>query len=429
MSFEIVEKSQVNREITITVSGNEIRRAEGHMVESARRSMVLKGFRKGKVPASVVRERAGASIMEDARRECLQNTAREALSTLDKLLHVGEAEIVEAQTEDGGFVARLHAEVEPTVEVKPYKDLTVKVADVKVTDEDVENAIQKRLERRAKVETVEGRDVVEDGDIVTCELSAPNEAASKLCRAGERSITVGRGNINVDMEKCLVGSKIGDSVQMTAKIGDEEPVVTAQIKEIKTRVLPELNDAFAKETGDAETVEGLREFERKNLLEEAENARKNEIDAKLCDKLCEAMPIDIPEGYVRARAIQAYRLQLEQWTGQQINEELLARLAANMKDSEIVEYRKDYHVEVILNAIADAEKIEVSNEEIVEEATKWFGNASKAQIEKWLKTSNASHFVGDQVKRDRALAIIRDSAHVESMTEEEIAAEKAQSKE
>ena len=118
MSFEIVEKSQVNREITLTVPGSEVRSVESLMVENARRKMVVNGFRKGKVPASVVRERAGAAIMEDARQECLQKTAREAIATIENLLHVGEVDVVEPQTADGGFVAVLHAECTPTVELK-----------------------------------------------------------------------------------------------------------------------------------------------------------------------------------------------------------------------------------------------------------------------------------------------------------------------
>ena len=116
---------------------------------------------------------------------------------------------------------------------------------------------------------------VEDGDVVCCELSAPNDAAAKLCRAGERTICVGRGDLNVDMEKCLVGVKLGDSVTLTAKIGDEEPVVTAEVKEIKVRKVPELNDEFAKTTGEGETVAELREATRKTLVEEEEERRKS----------------------------------------------------------------------------------------------------------------------------------------------------------
>lgn len=428
MSFEIAEKSQVNREITLTVAGSELRSAESRMVETARRQMTVKGFRKGKVPASIVRERAGAAILEDARNECLQNAAREALAAIEDLLHVGDVEIVEAQTEDGGFVARLTAEVTPKAELKPYKGLEIKVADAKVTDEDVAEALKARQERHSELKPVEGRDTVEEGDVVLCALTAPNEAASKLCRAGERNITVGRGDINADMERCLLGAKAGDTVQMTAKIGDDEPVVTAEVKEIKVRVIPELNDEFAKKTGEGETVEELREATRKTLTEEEENRRKNDIDEKLTEKLRELMPIEIPEGYVKARAVQAVRLQLEQWMGKQIDESWLGRIASNMKDEEIEAYRKDYHTEVVLNAIAEDAKIEASHEEIVDEATKWFQHGTKDMISRWLKTSNAESFVGAQVKRDRALALVREAATITPMTDEEIAAEKAEAK-
>lgn len=424
MSFEIVEKSQVNREITLTVPGSEVRSVESLMVENARRKMVVNGFRKGKVPASVVRERAGAAIMEDARQECLQKTAREAIATIENLLHVGEVDVVEPQTADGGFVAVLHAECTPTVELKPYNGIEVKVADVKVTDEDVEEAINVRLQRHATTEVVEGHDTVEDGDVVCCELSAPNDAAAKLCRAGERTICVGRGDLNVDMEKCLVGVKLGDSVTLTAKIGDEEPVVTAEVKEIKVRKVPELNDEFAKTTGEGETVAELREATRKTLVEEEEERRKAEIERKVLEKLRELMPVEIPEGYVKARAVQAVRLQVEQWLHRQVDESWLDQIAANLSDKELDHYRDDYRNEVILNAIAADAKIEVTHDEIVEEAMKWFGHAKKERVERWMTENNSMHFVGDQVKRDRALKLVCDAAVVTSMTDEEIAAEK-----
>ena len=424
MSFEIVEKSQVNREITLTVPGSEVRSVESLMVENARRKMVVNGFRKGKVPASVVRERAGAAIMEDARQECLQKTAREAIATIENLLHVGEVDVVEPQTADGGFVAVLHAECTPTVELKPYNGIEVKVADVKVTDEDVEEAINVRLQRHATTEVVEGHDTVEDGDVVCCELSAPNDAAAKLCRAGERTICVGRGDLNVDMEKCLVGVKLGDSVTLTAKIGDEEPVVTAEVKEIKVRKVPELNDEFAKTTGEGETVAELREATRKTLVEEEEERRKAEIERKVLEKLRELMPVEIPEGYVKARAVQAVRLQVEQWLHRQVDESWLDQISANLSDKELDHYRDDYRNEIILNAIAADAKIEVTHDEIVEEAMKWFGHAKKERVERWMTENNSMHFVGDQVKRDRALKLVCDAAVVTSMTDEEIAAEK-----
>lgn len=424
MSFEIVEKSQVNREITLTIEGEALRRAETRLVEQVRKTMVVNGFRKGKVPASVVRARAGASIAEDARREVIQEVAREAISSIENLLHVGEIEVVTPRTDDGGLVARVNAEVRPEVKVGEYKGIEVKVADVVVTDEDIDSALENMRQRHAVVKPVEDRTEVQDGDVVTCTLSAPNDAASKLCHAGERTLTVGRGDLNVELEKCLVGAKVGEPVQLTAQIGDAEPVVTCVVNEIKVRVLPELDDAFALDTGDAETLDGLKTVVRERLTKEREDARKNKIDEKICEKLRESSPIDMPEMYVRARAAQAIRLQLEQITRQQIGDEYIERIVNNIRESELVEYRTDYHNEIILNAIAEAEKIEVSEEDTLKEAIKWFGNVSEDQIKRWLKTNNAAQFVGDQVKRDRALEIVRDAAVVTPMTAEEIEAEK-----
>ncbi|MBQ9817835.1 MAG: trigger factor [Proteobacteria bacterium] len=410
MSFEIVEKNQVVREITVTVPGDAVRRIEGKLVESARKTLKMNGFRAGKVPAHIIRQKAGASIMEDARRESLQVSVREALDTLDNLLHVSEVEIVVPQTEDGGFVAKLNAEIKPVLEATNYKGLEVSVPDAVVTDDDVMADLEKRRERNAVIEPVEDRTVVEDGDVVMTTLSAPNAAAEKICRAGDRQITLGKGYFNEEMEKCLIGATLHEPLQLTAKINDEEAIVTCVVNEIKKRVLPALDDAFALDTGDAETLDGLKEVTRKRLMEEAEKNRDEQIENKLLEVLRAQMPIDMPEGYVKARAAQAIRLQLEQMMRQQINDDMLDRIIQNIRPEELEEYRVDYHNEIILNAVAAAEKIEVSEEDTIAEAKKWFQNIDESKVKQWLKTNNAAEFVGEQVKRDRALDIIKAAA-------------------
>lgn len=412
MSFEIVEKNQVVREITVTVAGEAVKRVEGKLIEQTRKSVKMNGFRNGKVPAWVIRQRAGASLTEDARREALQVCVREALDTIEHLIHVSEVEIVVPQTEDGGFVAKLHAEVTPVVEVKNYKGLEVSVADAVVTDDDVAADLEKMRERHAVVKPVEDRKVVEDGDVVMTTLSAPNAAAEKICRAGDRQISIGKGYLNKDMEKCLIGATVGEPVQLTAKIGEDEAIVTAVVNEIKVRVLPELNDDFALDTGDAETLDGLKENIRKRLTEEAEKSRENDIENKLLEQLRGTMTIDMPEGYVKARAAQAIRLQLEQMMRQQINDDMLARISQNIKPEELEEYRVDYHNEIILNAIAKAENIEVSEDDTIAEAKKWFQHIDESKVKQWLKTNNAADFVGEQVKRDRALEIVKAAATI-----------------
>ena len=410
MSFEIVEKNQVVREITVTVPGDAVRRIEGKLVESARKTLKMNGFRAGKVPAHIIRQKAGASIMEDARRESLQVSVREALDTLDNLLHVSEVEIVVPQTEDGGFVAKLNAEIKPVLEATNYKGLEVSVPDAVVTDDDVMADLEKRRERNAVIEPVEDRTVDEDGDVVMTTLSAPNAAAEKICRAGDRQITLGKGYFNEEMEKCLIGATLHEPLQLTAKINDEEAIVTCVVNEIKKRVLPALDDAFALDTGDAETLDGLKEVTRKRLMEEAEKNRDEQIENKLLEVLRAQMPIDMPEGYVKARAAQAIRLQLEQMMRQQINDDMLDRIIQNIRPEELEEYRVDYHNEIILNAVAAAEKIEVSEEDTIAEAKKWFQNIDESKVKQWLKTNNAAEFVGEQVKRDRALDIIKAAA-------------------
>ena len=412
MSFEIVEKSKVLREIIVTIPGDVVRRVESKIIENTRKTLKMDGFRKGKVPASLIRQRAGESITEDARRESLQEAVREALDTIDNLLHVGEVEVVTPKTDDGGFVAKVNAEIAPVIEVKDYKGLEISEPDVVVTDEMVDAELEKKRDRLAVIEPVEDRKIVEDGDVLMVTLSDPNDAAKKFCSAGDRQITVGKGFFNADMEKALIGAEIGNPVEVKANVDDAEAVVTVKVNEIKKRVLPALDDAFALDTGEAENLAELREKTRKDVTEEKENERKASIEKKLLAKLREANAIDMPEGYVKARAVQAMRLQLEQMLRQQVNDDVLDRIAQNIRPEELEEYRIDYHNEIILNAVAADAKIEVSDDDVLAEAKDWFKGMAEDKIKAWLNANNANKFVGDQVKRDRALKLIVDEAKI-----------------
>ena len=414
MSFEIVEKNKVLREVIITVPGSDVKAVEGRMVSQACKTVKMNGFRKGKVPAAVIRARAGESIMEDARRECLQTTARDILKSIDKLLYVGEVDIVTPKTEDGGFVAKLEAEVEPVVDSVDYKGIEVTVADVNVTDDDVAKAIEDKRQANATLEPVTDRKVVEDGDVVEVELSAPNDAASNICSAGNRQIHVGKGDFNDEMEKCLVGATIDDPVQLTAKHDDGDAIVTAVVKEIKKSILPALDDDFARDTGDAETLDGLRDATRKKLVEAAESERDEKIKDALLSALRDRVKFDIPENYVKDRAAQATRMQLEMMFRQRLSDDIVARIRDNIKEEELVEYRDSYCDEIILNAIAAAENYEVSDDDVKAEARKLLSGATDDKLDKWLKNSEARDLVVNQVKRDRALDAVKAAAVIKA---------------
>ncbi|MCL2325920.1 MAG: trigger factor [Proteobacteria bacterium] len=412
MSYEVVEKSSVVREVIVTVPGEAVHRVESLLVEQARKTAKLPGFRPGKVPASLIRQRAGASITEDARRESLQTAVREAITAIEHLIHVGEVDVVTPKTEDGGFVAKVDVEVEPRVEIENYLGIEISLPAVAVTDEDVDADLENRREQHAVLNPITDRDTVQEGDIAFVTLSAPNDAASKFCREGSRQITVGKGHFNEAMEKCLVGAKVGDNLQLTAEIEDQEAIVTCQIDEIKSRMLPQLDDAFARDTGDAETLEALREVVRTRLLEEKTSANDALLVNRILENLRTATPIDFPEGYIKARAAQAIRLQIEQMLRQQLDDAMLDRIIRNIKPEELEEYRVDYHNEVLLNAIAKKENISVSEDDKINEARKWFQNIDEGKISSWLNNGSAGRFVGDQVARDRALEIIKAAAKI-----------------
>lgn len=411
MSFEVIEKSSVLREVLVTIPGEDVARVESAMVERVRKTAKMPGFRAGKVPAKLIRQRAGNSIIEDARRECLQNSVKEAIASLGNLVHVSEVEIVDEPAADGSFIAKLNVETEAVVTVKDYEGLEIALEDVAVSDEDVDAQLQKMREEHAVLEPVTDRQIVANDDVVTVDLVDAQDE-NKVSR--DVSIHIGAGKFNAGIEAELIGAEIGKAVTVHRKSADGviEQSQLATVKDIKVRKLPALDNAFALDTGDAETLDALREVVRERLLTEKNNIRDSKLEELLLEKLRDANPIDRPEGYIKARAAQAIRLQIEQITRQQLGADFIDRIINNIKEEELEEYRRDYHNEVILNAIAKQEQIEVSDEEVIEEAKTWFPNVDAAKVADWLKSANTERFVSEQVKRDRAIKKLKASAKI-----------------
>ena len=411
MSFEIIAKNQVTREITLNIPGADVNKIADEMVSDARRKANIPGFRKGKVPASIIRQRMGDAIDQDARSSAARQAAAEAVKDIENVIFTGEIQIAEMRTEDGGMVAKIEVEIAPTIEVSNYKGLEVEVTEAAVTDKMVEDKIEEMRKNSAVLEPVEDRKNVEEGDSVTVEFSNVSEAAEDLAHDGNRMIHVGDGDLNADWEKALIGQEVDSTVHLHAVINDKDADADAKIIEIKRRSLPKLDDDFARDQ-DAENLDELREKTRKMLEESESHRRDSDIDDALLLKLREAHATDIPENYVRERAAYAIKLQFEQMLRQRLNDNMIDYLRQNIREEELNEYRADYHNEVILNAVAAAENIEVSREDVLAEVKEWLPDMNDQQLEQWLRSQQSYKFTEEQVKRDKALKLIKESAKI-----------------
>lgn len=417
MAFQVEEISAGKRMVMLDVEGSAIASLERRVVEETRKTLRLPGFRMGKVPASIIRQRAGASLREDAAREALQIAASEAVASFENLLHVSEVDVTEPMTDDGGLKAQFMVEIKTEFEDVQYQALTAELESRELSDADVDERLESLRSDMATLAAVEDRKDVRDGDVLYVTLSAPNDAAQSLVQEGERRVEIGSGRISKDFEAALIGAQVGEAknIHWDIKTDDDnvaEAIVTAEVSEIKVRVLAELDDDFALDTGKADTLAQLRDKLHEEIKAEQEKEDDENLRRQILRQLREQNPMEIPEGYVKSRAESALRLQLEQMLNRQIDPQMMKSIVSAMKDEEIEEYRVDYHEECILNAIAKKENLDANEDEIFDEAKKWLGQASDEQIKQWLKQAQAANFVKEQILRNKAFDMVKSATNI-----------------
>ncbi len=357
------------KKLTVELEPDELKSIERKVIKDYRKDVTIPGFRKGKAPESIIRKRYGAMIAQDIIDEAIKEYYFRAIQE-SKLEPVTQGKIVDLQfTEvNDGLTFVVELEVEPEFELKKYKGLKVEKEVIEVTDEMVDNALQRIREQYATVKEV---DEAQEGHFLSFDVQELDQGHTPIIghKYENLYIKLGSGQFDPELEKQLIGIKTGEK-RIISK--EEAPVADApnaepkvylfevHAKKIEEKEYPELDDEFVKNLGDdsLETLAQLKEKIRKDLEIDLKNRAEQTFRTRLIDELLKENPFDVPPGMVDNyldRIIQDYK---QQTNNEQVDEEAL---------------REQYRVTAIHNLrwlflkkkIAEVEKIEVSDEEVL----------------------------------------------------------------
>ncbi|GER66156.1 trigger factor [Weizmannia acidilactici] len=340
------------------------------------------GFRKGKVPRAIFEKRFGVeSLYQDALDMLVPAEYAKAVDETG-IEPVDTPSIDIEQMEKGkSLIFKATVTVKPEVKLGEYKGLEVEKPDTEVTDEDVENELKKMQERLAELVVKEDGEL-EMGDTVVIDFEGfVDGEAFEGGSAENYSLELGSGSFIPGFEEQLVGAKTGDEKEINvtfpeeyhaAELAGKPATFKVKVHEIKAKHLPELNDEFAQDADDeVETLDALKEKIKKDLKESKEHAAKHAVEDAVVEKAAENAEMDIPEAMIETEvnrmlqefeqnlAAQGLNLQLYyQFSGQDE-----AALRGQMKED--AEKRVRYNL--TLEAIANAENLEASDEEVEEE--------------------------------------------------------------
>ena len=359
------------------------------------------GFRKGKVPMNVVKKYYGVEVLlEDAVNFSIEGSYAEALKENNvRPVDFPKVEVVQAE-EGKDLIYTAEVIVYPEVELGEYKGLNVEKKTYEVTEEEVSAKLKEMQEKNARVEVKEG--AIENGNIAVIDFKGFIDGVAFEGGEGhDYSLEIGSGSFIDNFEEQLVGAKAGDKVEVNVTFpenyGKEElngkpAKFEVEVKEVKAKELPVLDDEFAKEVSEFETLEALKEDTTKKL-EEANTARaEREYEEAILRAVVENAKMDIPAVMVEQeidRMVQnlAQRLQYQGLTLEQY-------FQFTVTDAEKMrEYMKEnaetkVKTELVLEALQKAEKMEVLDEELKEKASevsKLYGANDEKMVELLLQ--------------------------------------------
>ena len=425
MSLQVEKLEKNMAKLTIEVSAEDLEKAMQNAYQKAKGRITIPGFRKGKAPRKMIESMYGKGVfMEDAVNSLVPQEYTKALGECD-LEIVSQPEINVTQMEPGkALIFTADVAVKPEVTLGDYKGVEVPKSEIAVTDEEVDAEVKKEQDKNARTVAVEDR-AAANGDITTIDFEGfVDGVAFDGGKGTDYALTLGSGTFIPGFEDQLVGANTGDHVEVKVTFPEEyqakelagkEAVFQCDVKKIETKEVPELDDEFAKDVSEFDTLAEYKEDVKKKLTEKKEKEARTAKENAAVDKAIENAQMDIPELMTKtecrqmmddfSRRMQQQGLSMEQYfqfTGQSMD-----KMMDDMKPQAL----KRIQTRLVLEKVAEAENIQPSEEEITEEIQK-MADAYKMEADKIREAIGESGL--EQMKKDmavqKAVTVIADAA-------------------
>ncbi|EJO9597961.1 trigger factor [Staphylococcus aureus] len=428
------EKKEGNEGLlTVTVPAEKVNKALDQAFKKVVKRINVPGFRKGKVPRPIFEQRFGVeALYQDAIDILLPDAYGEAIDETD-IKPVAQPEVSVTQIEKGkDFIFEATVTVEPEVKLGDYKGLEIEKQETELSDDELQEAIDHSLGHLAEM-VVKEDGVVENGDTVNIDFSGSVDGEEfEGGQAEGYDLEIGSGSFIPGFEEQLEGMKVDEEKDVVVTFPEEyhaeelagkEATFKTKVNEIKFKEVPELTDEIANELdAEANTVDEYKENLRKRLAEQkatdAENVEKEEAITKATDNTT----IDIPEAMVNteldrmvsefAQRIQQQGLDLQTYF--QISGQDESQLREQMKD----DAEQRVKANLTLTAIAEAEKIEATDEDIDKELEK-MSKQFNISVEDIKNTLGNTDIIKNDVRIQKVIDLLRDNAKFVEGTKED----------
>ena len=442
MKIEIEDVDSCNKKIKFVVPHQDYKKEVDKYYQKLGRQVKVPGFRKGKVPASLLEKQFGPDVKKEVLSNLISDHLNQAIAEKE-LRAIGQPHLLEVNAEEGTDISvSASLEVLPTVDIQDYSGMEMEMKVPRITDEEVDQTIETFRQRKAKTIEITDRPV-EENDLIKVDFTSkmgdqPFEGGT----AQDQAIRVGSGQLIEGLDKGMVGMTIGETREIQVKVPEDyqgkeiagkDVDFNVTLKGIQVQELPELNDDFARELDTEKKYESLEDMKAKVRVElesyERDEAKKS-AKKILADKLAEQNPVELPEGLIKEQvkfmSDQANKKQGKEAAhdhGHDHNhdhdhdheEEVSPELIEKYKEPAVKALRE----ELILDQLSRDLKLEVTPEELDQElqnmAQLLGGGGNLQQMKKEWEKNGVLARLHSRMKRDKTL-----NSALEKMTLKEV---------
>ena len=421
-NVEKLEKSRVA--VTVEVGAEEFEAAVAKAYAKARGKLSIPGFRPGKAPRKMIEKLYGAGVFySDAVDIALPEAYTQAIgqSGLD-VVGYPEIEIVDDKIDENGFTFKATVAVYPEVKLGEYKGLTAEKEEIKVSADDVKERLNEMAERNARLVSVDRK--AKKGDIAVIDFEGFDNGEAFEGGKGENyELELGSGSFVPGFEDQVIGMKAGEEKDLDITFPEDyhkdlagkKVVFHVKAKEIKCKELPKLDDDFAKDVSEYDTLKELKDSIKREITEQREQAVKYAFENALMEKVADGIECDIPDAMIDeqcARFLEEFKQRLQ---SQGIPYDQYCKMTG-MDEAKFMEEGKDpatrqVRMDLAVGAIIKEEKLDVTDEEVEKQyadlAEKY--SMDVGELKKYLDVMS----VRTQLLRDKALNLVVDSAKAE----------------
>jgi len=422
-----VEKTENNNEVKLSfeIESEKFEDAMKKVYEKNAKYFNIPGFRKGKAPMQIVEKHYGPSIFyEDAFNELVPEIYEKALED-NKVDAVSRPQVDITQMEKGkDLIFTATVQTSPEVKLGKYKGIELKNIEYNVSDEDVEHELGHMQERNSRLISIDDRPV-EPKDIAVIDFEGfvdgkPFEGG----KAENHELEIGSNTFIPGFEDQIIGMKIDDEREIDVKFPEEyfskelagkDAKFKIKLHEIKKKELPELNDEFAKDVSEFDTLKELKDSIKNKIDEENKSRAKYELEDSAIKAVCEDVKVDIPSAMIDnetenmindVRNRLSYQgITLEQYL------KMMSKTEQDMRNEFKEQAERSVKSRLVLDAIIETEKIENSEEEINEKLKEMAKTYGKSE-EELDKNEQLKKYIEDTMKTEKAIKFIVDNAKI-----------------